>query len=163
VAAAVRCGLLNIGAEGQLYVAASATAWDSLKLGGMVIKDSPGAPAEYGWASLPAAVLIPLAVLTAVVASEEAVARPHKRAAGAELTAAELGWPDGAKSAQAKGQVKVWKKAGGRAREGKLSSRTRVAWKRSGRSKRIRLSSRRPSRREGWWRRVTVIAKGLSK
>src|SRR3989440_911132 len=32
---AFRCGLLNIGAEGQLYVASFATAWVSIKLGGV--------------------------------------------------------------------------------------------------------------------------------
>src|ERR671919_3211005 len=36
VAVAFRCGLLNIGAEGQLYVAAFACAWVSIKLGGTV-------------------------------------------------------------------------------------------------------------------------------
>src|SRR5437868_15365636 len=35
VAVAFRCGLLNIGAEGQLYTAAFATAWVSIKLGGV--------------------------------------------------------------------------------------------------------------------------------
>src|SRR5918997_1456309 len=63
VAVAFRCGLLNIGAEGQLYVAAFAAAWVSIKLGGTVIKDFSGAPVEYGWASLPAVVLVPLAGL----------------------------------------------------------------------------------------------------
>jgi len=66
VAVAFRCGLLNIGAEGQLYAAAFACAWVSIKLGGTVIKDFSGAPIEYGWTSLPAVVLVPLAVLTAV-------------------------------------------------------------------------------------------------
>ena len=37
VAVAFRCGLLNIGAEGQLYVAAFATAWVSIKFGGVVV------------------------------------------------------------------------------------------------------------------------------
>src|SRR6201995_2215253 len=36
VAVAFRCGLLNIGAEGQLYVAAFATAWVSIKFGGVI-------------------------------------------------------------------------------------------------------------------------------
>src|SRR5215216_5076523 len=36
VAVAFRCGLLNIGAEGQLYVAAFACAWVAIKLGGVV-------------------------------------------------------------------------------------------------------------------------------
>jgi simple sugar transport system permease protein len=66
VAVAFRCGLLNIGAEGQLYVAAFATAWVSIKLGGTVIEDFAGKPIGYGWASLPAVLLVPLAVLTAV-------------------------------------------------------------------------------------------------
>src|SRR5919205_3575098 len=66
VAVAFRCGLLNIGAEGQLYVAAFAAAWVSIKLGGTVIKDFSGSPITYGWASLPAVVLVPLAVVTAV-------------------------------------------------------------------------------------------------
>ncbi len=37
VAVAFRCGLLNIGAEGQLYVAAFATAWVGIKFGGSVV------------------------------------------------------------------------------------------------------------------------------
>src|SRR3979409_81927 len=37
VAVAFRCGLLNIGAEGQLYVAAFATAWVGIKFGGVSI------------------------------------------------------------------------------------------------------------------------------
>ena len=67
VAVAFRCGLLNIGAEGQLYVAAFACAWVSIKLGGAVFTPQAGAPVAYGWASLPAVVLVPLAVLTAVL------------------------------------------------------------------------------------------------
>src|ERR1044072_5553205 len=66
VAVAFRCGLLNIGAEGQLYVAAFACAWVSIKLGGTVIKGFDGNPIGYGWTSLPALVLVPLAVLTAI-------------------------------------------------------------------------------------------------
>jgi ABC-type uncharacterized transport system permease subunit len=66
VAVAFRCGLLNIGAEGQLYVAAFATAWVSIKLGGVVLTPAAGDPTNYAWASLPAIVLVPLAVLTAV-------------------------------------------------------------------------------------------------
>src|SRR3954470_18336371 len=57
VAVAFRCGLLNIGAEGQLYVAAFACAWVSIKLGGTVIKGFDGSPIGYGWVSLPAVVL----------------------------------------------------------------------------------------------------------
>ena len=37
VAVAFRCGLLNIGAEGQLYVAAFATAWVGIKFGGTIV------------------------------------------------------------------------------------------------------------------------------
>ncbi|MDQ3804555.1 MAG: ABC transporter permease [Acidobacteriota bacterium] len=65
VAVAFRCGLLNIGAEGQLYVAAFAAAWVGIKFGGTVI-DSFGKPVAYGWASLPAVLLVPLCVLAAV-------------------------------------------------------------------------------------------------
>src|SRR5512132_4227808 len=46
VAVALRCGLLNIGAEGQLYVAAFATAWVGIKL-----------------ASFPSVLLVPLCCL----------------------------------------------------------------------------------------------------
>jgi len=49
VAVAFRAGLLNIGAEGQLYIAAFATAWTGIVLGG-----------------LPAFVLIPLCMIAAV-------------------------------------------------------------------------------------------------
>src|SRR5918997_125316 len=66
VAVAFRCGLLNIGAEGQLYVAAFATAWVGIKFGGTVVNVF-GTPTNYGWATLPAVVLIPLVVLTAIV------------------------------------------------------------------------------------------------
>src|SRR5918997_387225 len=66
VAVAFRCGLLNIGAEGQLYVAAFATAWVGIKFGGTVV-DVFGTPTNYAWVKLPAVVLIPLVVLTAVV------------------------------------------------------------------------------------------------
>ncbi|HVF57158.1 MAG TPA: ABC transporter permease [Pyrinomonadaceae bacterium] len=66
VAVAFRCGLLNIGAEGQLYVAAFATSWVAIKFGGTVV-DVFGKPVDYSWASLPAVLLIPLVLLTAVV------------------------------------------------------------------------------------------------
>src|SRR6187399_2129587 len=49
VAVAFRAGLLNIGAEGQLYVAAFATAWVGIVLG-----------------SLPAVVLLPLCMAAAI-------------------------------------------------------------------------------------------------
>jgi len=51
VALAMRCGLLNIGAEGQLYVAAFATAWVGIEA-----------------ASLPGLLLLPLCALAAVLA-----------------------------------------------------------------------------------------------
>jgi general nucleoside transport system permease protein len=51
VALAMRCGLLNIGAEGQLYVAAFAAAWVGIEA-----------------ASLPGAVLLPLCALAAMLA-----------------------------------------------------------------------------------------------
>jgi simple sugar transport system permease protein len=51
VAVAFRCGLLNIGAEGQLYVGAFAAAWVGIE-----------------GASLPAAVLLPSCVLAAIAA-----------------------------------------------------------------------------------------------
>jgi simple sugar transport system permease protein len=68
VAVAFRCGLLNIGAEGQLYTAAFATAWVSIKLGGTVVTDFAGKPINYAWASLPAAALVPAAIATAILA-----------------------------------------------------------------------------------------------
>lgn len=61
VAVAFRCGLLNIGAEGQLYVAAFATAWVGIKFGGVVVNGN--AP----FASLPAIALVPLTMLTAIL------------------------------------------------------------------------------------------------
>lgn len=62
VMVAFRCGLLNIGAEGQLYVAAFATAWVGIKLGGTVVNGE-----SWAWASLPAYLLVPLCCLAAVV------------------------------------------------------------------------------------------------
>lgn len=62
VAVAFRCGLLNIGAEGQLYVAAFATAWVGIKLGGTVV-----GPDSWAWASLPWFILIPLCIATAAI------------------------------------------------------------------------------------------------
>jgi simple sugar transport system permease protein len=67
VAVAFRCGLLNIGAEGQLYVAAFATAWVGIKFGGTVVNVF-GKDENWSWMSLPAIILIPLCILTAVVA-----------------------------------------------------------------------------------------------
>ncbi len=66
VAVAFRCGLLNIGAEGQLYVAAFATAWVGIKFGGTTI-DSFGTQINYAWMSLPAVLLIPLCMLAAIL------------------------------------------------------------------------------------------------
>ena len=51
VAVAFRCGLLNIGAEGQLYIAAFATAWVGIKFAGLSM-----------W------LLLPMCCLTAVLA-----------------------------------------------------------------------------------------------
>jgi ABC-type uncharacterized transport system permease subunit len=67
VAVAFRCGLLNIGAEGQLYIAAFATAWVGIKFGGTVV-DIFGKSTNYAWMTLPAAVLLPLTILTAITA-----------------------------------------------------------------------------------------------
>jgi len=66
VAVALRGGLLNIGAEGQLYVAAFATAWVGIKLGGTVVNVF-GKDENWSWASLPWYVLVPLCCLTAIV------------------------------------------------------------------------------------------------
>lgn len=66
VAVAFRCGLLNIGAEGQLYVAAFASAWVGIKFGGTVVNVF-GENINYSWVSLPAILLVPLCILTAMV------------------------------------------------------------------------------------------------
>ena len=67
VAVAFRCGLLNIGAEGQLYIAAFATAWVGIKFGGTVVNIF-GKQEDWSWTTLPPVVLIPLCMGTAVVA-----------------------------------------------------------------------------------------------
>ena len=67
VAVAFRCGLLNIGAEGQLYVAAFATAWVGIKFGGVVV-DIFGKQEDWSWYSLPSVLLVLLCVVTAIVA-----------------------------------------------------------------------------------------------
>src|SRR5947208_8757642 len=67
VMVAFRCGLLNIGAEGQLYVAAFATAWVGIKFGGTVV-DIFGKQENWSWYSLPGWLLVPLCILTAMVA-----------------------------------------------------------------------------------------------
>lgn len=65
VAVAFRCGLLNIGAEGQLYIAAFAASWVAIKFGGTVV-DVFGQQVNYSWMTLPAAVLILATILTAI-------------------------------------------------------------------------------------------------
>jgi general nucleoside transport system permease protein len=67
VAVAFRCGLLNIGAEGQLYVAALATAFVGMKFGGTIVNVF-GTDTNFAWTSLPAVLLVPLCVLTAIAA-----------------------------------------------------------------------------------------------
>ncbi len=67
VAVAFRCGLFNIGAEGQLYVASFLTAWVGIKFGGTVV-DIFGKQEDWSWVSLPSVLLVPLCILTAVVA-----------------------------------------------------------------------------------------------
>ena len=66
VAVAFRCGLLNIGAEGQLYIAAFATAWVGIKFGGTVVNVF-GKEENWSYTSLPSFLLIPMCILTAVV------------------------------------------------------------------------------------------------
>jgi general nucleoside transport system permease protein len=67
VAVAFRCGLFNIGAEGQLYVAAFATAWVGIKFGGTVVNIF-GKEENWSWTSLPSFLLVPLCILTAIAA-----------------------------------------------------------------------------------------------
>jgi len=67
VAVAYRCGLLNIGAEGQLYVAAFATAWVGIKFGGTIVNIF-GKEENWSWFSLPSVLLIVACVVTAIVA-----------------------------------------------------------------------------------------------
>jgi general nucleoside transport system permease protein len=66
VAVAFRCGLLNIGAEGQLYIAAFATAWVGIKFGGTVVNVF-GKDENWSWTSLPWYILVPFCMLTAIV------------------------------------------------------------------------------------------------
>src|SRR4030095_14147472 len=42
VAVAFRCGLLNIGAEGQLYMGAFAAAWVGMEFGGITVQSGGG-------------------------------------------------------------------------------------------------------------------------
>ena len=67
VAVAFRCGLLNIGAEGQLYMGAFAAAWVGIKLGGVTFTPLSGV-ASTPIANLPAIILVPLACLASIVA-----------------------------------------------------------------------------------------------
>ena len=67
VAVAFRCGLLNIGAEGQLYVAAFATAWVGIKFGGTVVTIF-GKQEDWSWYSLPSVLLVLVCILTAIIA-----------------------------------------------------------------------------------------------
>lgn len=72
VAVAFRCGLLNIGAEGQLYVAAFAAAWVGIKFGGVIGKalteEGKIVDQDWSWVSLPAVILIPFCMLAAIAA-----------------------------------------------------------------------------------------------
>ena len=70
VAVAFRCGLFNIGAEGQLYTAAFATAWVGIKFGGVIGKavvDEKLVDQDWSWMNLPSYLLVPLCILTAMV------------------------------------------------------------------------------------------------
>src|SRR5207245_7095085 len=66
VMVAFRCGLLNIGAEGQLYVAAFATAWVGIKFGGTVVNIF-GKEENWSWMNFPWYVLVQMCIATAVV------------------------------------------------------------------------------------------------
>ena len=68
VALAFRCGLLNIGAEGQLNVAAFAAAWVGIEFGGVFIKDFGGNVVNSPITALPGVILIVLCFLAAVTA-----------------------------------------------------------------------------------------------
>lgn len=72
VAVAFRCGLLNIGAEGQLYVAAFATAWVGIKFGGVIapwMVDGKLVPDHnWSWFILPSFLLITACIITAIIA-----------------------------------------------------------------------------------------------
>src|SRR2546421_3557136 len=64
VAVAFRCGLLNIGAEGQLYIGAFAAAWVGLKFGAA----DPTNNVISQFVHLPAILLLPLCCIAAVAA-----------------------------------------------------------------------------------------------
>lgn len=67
VAVAFRCGLLNIGAEGQLYVAAFVTAWVGIKFGGTIVNIF-GKEENWSWTTLPPYLLIFVCIAAAVAA-----------------------------------------------------------------------------------------------
>jgi len=67
VAVAFRCGLLNIGAEGQLYVAAFAAAWVGIKFGGTVVNIF-GKEENWSWMTLPPYLLVFACMFAAVSA-----------------------------------------------------------------------------------------------
>jgi len=66
VAVAFRCGLLNIGAEGQLYVAAFAAAWVGIKFGGISVGFPGAPPVNTPYLNLPMLILVPLCCVAAV-------------------------------------------------------------------------------------------------
>jgi ABC-type uncharacterized transport system permease subunit len=72
VAVAFRCGLLNIGAEGQLYIGAFAAAWVGIKFGGVaapwMVNNVLVPDYNWSWASLPSWLLVPLCMLAAIAA-----------------------------------------------------------------------------------------------
>ena len=68
VAVAFRCGLLNIGAEGQLYVAAFAAAWVGIKFGGVAVQAPGGPVVNSPIAHLPMLILLPLCCVVAIAA-----------------------------------------------------------------------------------------------
>jgi len=66
VAVAFRCGLLNIGAAGQLYVATFMTAWVGIKFGGAIVTIF-GKQEDWSWMSLPSILLVMACVGTAII------------------------------------------------------------------------------------------------
>src|SRR5258708_38785884 len=80
VAVAFRCGLLNIGAEGQLYVAAFAAAWVGFKFGA----PAPDNTVISQIVHLPSVLLVPLCCLAAIVAG--AVLGGHPRILQTQIT-----------------------------------------------------------------------------
>jgi simple sugar transport system permease protein len=68
VAVAFQCNLLNIGAEGQLYVAAFAAAWVGMKFGGVFITAPGGGVLVAPFADAPAILLVPMCCAAALVA-----------------------------------------------------------------------------------------------